>query len=555
MLFPHCLNRSLRAASLSALVGIFSLNANLAAAADGPKVQRALPMGCQIGRTTEITLTGTFPSWPIQVWTDASDLTIRPLEASGKLSVTVNENATAGLRHYRIFDANGASSLIPLYVDSCGDLIEAEPNDHHRKAQSVPTLPTAVHGVLEKSGDVDTFKFSLKQGQTLVAALDGQRLGSPMDADLQLLNSTGIILSQQFDHRGLDPELKFVVPSDGDYLVRVLAFPDTPNSTIAYAGGERFVYRLLLTVGPFVQFTVPAGLTTQRDNAIELFGVNLAPSTVVTLPAATDGPQAKSFPGMLGAVSLPVTSGELFFDTELNDGQPTEASAKDSKEKATAPKLSQTITVPCIVTGRISQPGDKDTFTFSSKKDQRWKLRVEAREFGSPLDAVLTIKNADGKQLATNDDTGDNRDPNLSWTAPSDGDFVLMLHDMYRQGSEKHWYRLSIEPEKADFSLATTADLFVGKVNQPLEIPVTVQRTLDLATDIAVGLEPELAGSRFEVVSKKGDDSAKSVKLAIKSSEPYSGPIRIVGRSDNLPLQYARPAKHPSQWLWITITP
>lgn len=527
-----------------------------APAADGPKVQRALPAGCQIGKSCEVTLSGTFATWPVQVWSDAAEINIRASETSGKLTVTVAENASPGLHFYRVFDANGASPQLPLIVDNCADTLEVEPNDHHRKAQLIDSLPMAVHGCLEKSGDVDTFQVSLKQGQTLVAVLDGQKIGSPMDADLQVLNSNGIILAQQLDHRGLDPELEFTAPADGNYQIRVVAFPDTPNSTIAYAGGEKFVYRLLLTVGPYVEFAVPAGLSTQRENTLELLGINLAPGTKVTLPPASPSTRELSFSSILGMVSLPATSGDLFVDTEPNNGPATEAKASKSGDKQPdGSPANQSITLPCIVTGKIDYAGDKDSFSFRSSKDSRWKIKVEAQALGSQLDAVLTLKNNDGKQLATNDDVGENRDPSLSWVTPADGDYLIAVHDMYRQGSKNHWYRIVIEPEQPDFSLTTTTDMFVGKLNQPIEIPVTIQRTLDLPGEIAIGLDTDLSGSRFEVISKKGDDSAKSVKLIIKSAEPFSGPIRIIGRSDNLTSQYARPAKHPNDWLWLTITP
>lgn len=511
-------------------------------AADGPKVQRTLPVGGMIGKTHEVVLTGTFPTWPVRVWNDSADLMIQPLEASGKLSIAVAADAKPGVRHFRVYDANGASGLLPFIVDQCEDALEAEPNDHYNKAQPVEKLPISVHGCLEKNGDVDTYQVTLAKGRTLVASLDGQRyLNSPMDADLQVLTARGVVLAQQMDHHGLDPELHFIAPSDGVYLIRVLAFPDTPNSTIAYAGGEKFVYRLMLTHSAYLERTVPACLSNQRENTLQLFGVNLgSEGRSVTLPAITTAVEHTnlSLPGMQGFLDLPVTSGGIFVEAEPNSSQQP-----------------QTIDVPSITTGMIDAAKDQDAFVFSSPASKRWRLAVDAKSIGSTLDAVLTVSNSEGKQLATNDDVGEDRDPSLSFVAPAEGKFIVAVHDMYREGGPKHWYRLSIEPEAADYSISVASDLFVGKVNQPIEITVTVARTLDYAGEITIGLENELMpGVRPQLLSKKGDDSAKSVKLTIQSSAAYSGPIRIVGTSDLPKKHFAKPAKAASDWLWLTIT-
>lgn len=511
-------------------------------AADGPKVQRVLPVGGMIGKTHEVVLTGTFPAWPVKVWTDSADLTIQPLEASGKLSIIVSADAKPGVRYFRVYDANGASGLLPFIVDQCGDALEAEPNDHYNKAQPVEKLPIAMHGCLEKNGDVDTFQVNLTQGQTLVASLDGQRyLNSPMDADLQVLTARGVVLAQQMDHHGLDPELHFTAPSDGVYLIRVLAFPDTPNSTIAYAGGEKFVYRLMLTHSAYLQRTVPACLSNHRENTLQLFGANLVgEGKSVTLPAITTAVDRTNFslPGMQGFLALPVTADAIFVEAEPNSS-----------------KQPQLIEVPSITTGMIDAAKDQDAFVFSSPASKRWRIAVDAKSIGSSLDAVLTVSNSEGKQLATNDDVGESRDPSLSFVAPAEGKFTVAVHDMYREGGHKHWYRLSIEPEAADYSISVASDVFVGKVNQPIEITVTVARTLDYAGEITIAPENELTpGVRPQVLSKKGDDSAKSVKLTIQSSAAYSGPIRIVGTSDLPQKHFAKPAKAASDWLWLTIT-
>jgi hypothetical protein len=469
---------------------------------------------------------------------------VQATDTSGKVLVAVTSTARPGLYYFRGYDASGATELIPFIVDQCGDLLEVEPNDHHAKAQLVESLPVSIHGCLEKSAEVDTYQVRLQQGQTLIASVDGQRfLNSPMDADLQVLTSTGVVLAQQLDHHGLDPEIIFVAPRNDLYLIRILAFPETPNSTIAYAGEDRFVYRLMMTSGPFLEITRPAVLSSTQPSELQLLGVNLQNQAPISLPAVNVENVKRlwfSQPGVQGLIELPISPAPAVIEAEPNE--------------LASPQI---IAAPCVVTGTISTNKERDHFQFISQKDQRWKISVEAQSFGSPLDAVLTLSSTDGKQLATHDDAGEVRDPALSFVAPGEGPYLLTVHDMFQQGSSRHWYRLFVQPEAADFSLTTTTANFSGKVGQPLEITIEVQRQLEFAEDITVTLEQALPnGSRPEVISKKADESGKSVKLVLQSDQPIAAPIRIVGRVSSRPqVSLAKPSKANSDWLWLTIAP
>ena len=87
--------------------------------------------------------------------------------------------------------------------------------------------------------------------------LANQVLKSPMDAVLQIASAEGFLLAQADDSPGLDPRLVFTAPEAGDYFVRIFAFPETPNSSIRYAGGNDYLYRLTLTTGPYLHHTLP----------------------------------------------------------------------------------------------------------------------------------------------------------------------------------------------------------------------------------------------------------------------------------------------------------
>jgi hypothetical protein len=157
-----------------------------------------------------------------------------------------------------------------------------------------------VNGRLGRGGDVDHFVVSLKQGQTLVASLGAHELlGSPMDAVLFVVSPAGGQLAYNHDQRGLDPELVFTAPAAGDYLVRVLAFPSAPNSTIGLAGGDPYVYRLTLTTGGFVDYAWPLAVTRARESLVQLVGWNV-PESLAAVTLKAEGEQHTIADAQLG---------------------------------------------------------------------------------------------------------------------------------------------------------------------------------------------------------------------------------------------------------------
>src|SRR5207253_2668720 len=77
------------------------------------------------------------------------------------------------------------------------------------------------------------------------------------------------------DDQGLDPLLAVPAPADGTYLVRLVAFPSTPDSSIAFAGGDAFIYRLTLTTGGYLTYGYPLAVARSDPGAVEAHGWNI----------------------------------------------------------------------------------------------------------------------------------------------------------------------------------------------------------------------------------------------------------------------------------------
>ena len=123
----------------------------------------------------------------------------------------------------------------------------------------------------------------------------------------------------------------------------------------------------------------------------------------------------------------------------------------------------------------------------------------------------------------------------LRFEPPADGIYRLELRDLHGRGGPRYFYRVEAVPVVADYALTVDTDHFELAAGKPLEIAVAVDRRdgFDLPIDlVAEGLP---AGVTAEpVTSTPKDDSAKRVtlRIAAEASPGWSGPIRIIGRSD-----------------------
>jgi hypothetical protein len=218
---------------------------------------------------------------------------------------------------------------------------------------------------------------------------------------------------------------------------------------------------------------------------------------------------------------------------------------------------------PQTTAGRLASPGAVYAQMLAAKKNDKFEIRVRARSLGFPLDGVLTVTDAAGKELARADDTDKQPDPQLVFTAPSDGSFALKLRDLHDRGGPRFVYWLDAGPAKPSFSLALTADAFVVAAGKTVEIPITIERRHGHKAPIQFALRAfsgDLpAGiSAAEVTADAGAKMAKLVVAAAADAPPGGVAIAIVG-SAGANEELASPPNalalaHPPRAAWLTIT-
>src|SRR5262249_47745087 len=105
----------------------------------------------------------------------------------------------------------------------------------------------------------------------------------------------------------------------------------------------------------------------------------------------------------------------------------------------------QTIPVPCAVEGTIKQGGDADVYRFEGKKGDKIRIEVQAARFGSPVDALVSLYDANGRLIDQADDTDGSPDPVLVVTLPRDGAYLLSVIDAQDLGGPNFGYRLVVK--------------------------------------------------------------------------------------------------------------
>ncbi len=172
-------------------------------------------------------------------------------------------------------------------------------------------------------------------------------------------------------------------------------------------------------------------------------------------PVPDKNPEKVGDTQLVVEVSLPadVPDGPLPFTVVTPAGQTkphallieTKLPVIGEKEPNEGFRQAQPIQVPQVVEGAIERPRDVDVFRIEGKAGQRLRLEVLAARYGSALDSLLTLYDADGREVARNDDADGSLDSRIEVRLPRDGTYYIGLIDAHDTGSPVHVYRLVVK--------------------------------------------------------------------------------------------------------------
>lgn len=84
-----------------------------------------------------------------------------------------------------------------------------------------PEAPVAFHGLISAPGQTDTRPFTARKGQVLLVEAWARRLGSPLEPVMEITDSAGRQLSASDDDEGHDSRIRFEVPAEGAYSLKI----------------------------------------------------------------------------------------------------------------------------------------------------------------------------------------------------------------------------------------------------------------------------------------------------------------------------------------------
>jgi hypothetical protein len=133
------------------------------------------------------------------------------------------------------------------------------------------------------------------------------------------------------------------------------------------------------------------------------------------------------------------------------------------------------VTAPCTVNGQVAS-GEVNRYRYPAQKGQKLVITTQARQLIPYLaDAVpgwfqpvLAIHDANGKELAYQDDYRFNPDPTILFEVPHDGEYVLSIRDSIYRGREDFVYRVTI----GEMPFVTGIFPLGGQVGEPVKIEI-----------------------------------------------------------------------------------
>ncbi|MBY0459534.1 MAG: PPC domain-containing protein, partial [Gemmataceae bacterium] len=246
----------------AAVVCLVLLAARSAVAQPGAQLLTVFPPGAKAGETVEVTLSGVGFDGAEKLLFSGEGFTaervgaavVDPKAPKGVPATSVKFKVTApkekvGFYDVRVVSKGGLSNPRAFVVSDQTEVNEAEPNNDVGQAQKVE-LGTVVNGVISAPTDVDFVSFKAQKGQNVVVYCLTTSIDSKMQADVMVADSDGKQLASNRGYRGGDALLDFLVPKDGEYVVRVAQFAYT-------SGGPDHFYRLTVTRGPWVGAVFP----------------------------------------------------------------------------------------------------------------------------------------------------------------------------------------------------------------------------------------------------------------------------------------------------------
>jgi hypothetical protein len=568
------MNRNLTAAFAVAVLFVAS---HLQAQLPGTRLDSVFPPGAQAGQTVGVTISGidlddvdrlTFSHagiTAVRKMAEPGPFDNGPQPVENQFVVTVRGDVPPGQHEVRCQGKYGLSNPRTFVVDTLTQVVETEPNQDAEKAGEI-TVPGVVTGQLNGGADVDLFRFMANGGQRLLIDGQARRIDSRSDVVLTVTAADGRILAENRQGFAGDPLIDLTIPANGEYYLQV--------RDSLYQGGADFVYRIVLSSRPHLDFVFPPAGAAGSNDEYTIYGRNLpggqnSPLQIdgqtlqqlnVRIPIPGDIADKLTFSSRLDPHQAGLDGIEYRVNSPAGPSNPilitaTTAGAVREQPENNSPATAQKLTLPCEVLGQFFPQRDMDWYTFDAKANEVFFIEVYSHRLGLPTDPGLLVQritktDAGEEQVSQvvwlDDVTSNDRskefdhrtnDPWYRFTAPADGTYRVMVRDSYSavKSDPRLVYRLAIRTEQPDFRLAAAPVDLQGSIllrkGAREAIRVTAFRRDGYEGEIRLSAEGLPNGvTSEEVVIGPGSDYSTLVLTAAENAPGGNGSVRIVGK-------------------------
>ena len=334
----------------------------------------------------------------------------------------------------------------------------------------------------------DYFRFTGRQGVSLLLQVWAERIDSQMDASLAIYASSGKRLARVVQGQTRDPILTFTPPADDQYLVEVF--------DITYRGGDEYPYRLEISRRAHVDVIFPPVADLAQETIFTVYGFNLPAGQPTSTPARYGNlqslairftPQEQDEVELAAALqrgdiaSAAIEGRAIRMPTLLSRANPvfvakSEAPVVNEQAANDTPDTAQEVKLPCEIAGQFFPQRDVDWFEFEAKKGQTYWIDLASQRVGATSDPTIRLRikrtkpdgNIEYRDISTSDDLegppnsrssrrfySGSGDVSHRFRAPEDGRYQLAVRDLYNTTHDdpRLVYRLTVRTPKPDFQL------------------------------------------------------------------------------------------------------
>ncbi len=384
------------------------------------------------------------------------------LDAKPKGDPVDSEDETVGAAGFALLESSSAAEGL-LSRDVRNSLVasgcfgeDATPDNHGDDRSTATTIAVGdeVEGALNYLGDIDYFKFRAEAGTSYKVRLSSAFLFWGQLTEDDSLEPTRIVL---YDSSGAELEsadlsetrlLSWEAPSAGDYYVSIGDWElgsYTLEVSIGADHGDDFENATAISLGEGVR----GSLDSQDDKDVFVFHAEAGRGYEVDLSDYSFG-SGRTKTGTL--ITVYDSAGQELAGTNdlftelvwqagatgnhyvvLGDGASQGSytlTVKGSSDGGSPDDhgndidSATTITVGQAAGGVLEYDGDEDYFRFTAQEGVLYQIDVA---LGTLEDSYLSLRDADGRWLKSNNDFGNSQASRIVWAAQESGDYYLIV--------------------------------------------------------------------------------------------------------------------------------